>query len=85
MQTNLVDFYKKFPEDVKLFHGYILTAIDGSDFEIPNTKKTREEFNEYHEEGIVARATISNMFDVLNHYIMDTIIEKYDYSERKMA
>ena len=25
------------------------------------------------------------MFDVLNHYIMDTIIEKYDYSERKMA
>lgn len=85
MQTNLVDFYKKFPEDVKLFHGYILTAIDGSDFEISNTKKTREEFNEYHEEEIVARATISNMFDVLNHYIMDTIIEKYDYSERKMA
>ena len=85
MQTNLVDFYEKFTEDVKLFHGYILTAIDGSDFEIPNTKKTREEFNEYHEEELVARATISNMFDVLNHYVMDTIIEKFDYSERKMA
>lgn len=39
MQTNLVDFYEKFSDDVKLFHGYILTAIDGSDFEIPNTKK----------------------------------------------
>ena len=85
MQTNLVDFYEKFSDDVKLFHGYILTAIDGSDFEIPNTKKTREEFNEYHEEELVARATISNMFDVLNHYVMDTIIEKYDYSERKMG
>ena len=85
MQTNLVDFYEKFSDDVKLFHGYILTAIDGSDFEIPNTKKTREEFNEYHEEELIARATISNMFDVLNHYVMDTIIEKYDYSERKMA
>ena len=85
MQTNLVDFYEKFSDDVKLFHGYILTAIDGSDFEIPNTKKTREEFNEYHEEELVARATISNMFDVLNHYVMDTIIEKFDYSERKMA
>ena len=77
MQTNLVDFYEKFSDDVKLFHGYILTATDGSDFEIPNTKKTREEFNEYHEEELVARATISNMFDVLNHYIIDTIIEKY--------
>ena len=85
MQTNLVDFYEKFSDDVKLFHGYILTATDGSDFEIPNTKKTREEFNEYHEEELVARATISNMFDVLNHYVMDTIIEKFDYSERKMA
>ena len=85
MHGNLVDFYEKFTEDVKLFHGYILTAIDGSDFEIPNTKKTREEFNAYHEEELVARATISNMFDVLNHYVMDTIIEKFDYSERKMA
>lgn len=85
MQTNLADFYEKFTEDVKLFHGYILTAIDGSDFEIPNTKKTREEFNEYHDKELVARATVSNMFDVLNHYIMDTIIEKFDYSERKMA
>ena len=85
MQTNLVDFYEKFTEDVKLLHGYILTAIDGSDFEIPNTKKTRDEFNEYHEEELVARATVSNMFDVLNHYVMDTIIEKFDYSERKMA
>lgn len=25
------------------------------------------------------------MYDVLNHYVMDTIISKYDYSERKMA
>ena len=23
MQTNLVDFYEKFTDDVKLFHGYI--------------------------------------------------------------
>ena len=25
------------------------------------------------------------MYDTLNHYIMDTIIDKYDASERKMA
>ena len=64
---------------VKLFNGYILSAIDGSDFEIPNTKLTREKYNELHPNESVSRATISNMFDVLNHYVMDTIINKYDY------
>ena len=85
MRENLKGFYTEFKPEVKLFHGYILTAIDGSDFEIPNSKKTRERFNELHPKESVARATISNMYDTLNHYIMDTIINKYDASERKMA
>ena len=85
MKENLKGFYTEFKSEVKLFKGYILTAIDGSDFEIPNTKLVKEKYNEFHPEESVARATISNMFDVLNHYIMDTIIGKYDYSERKMA
>ena len=85
MQDNLKGFYEKFQKDVKLFNGYILSAIDGSDFEIPNTKLTREKYNELHPNESVSRATISNMFDVLNHYVMDTIIDKYDTSERKMA
>lgn len=85
MRENLKGFYTEFKSEVKLFHGYILTAIDGSDFEIPNSKKTRERFNELHPKESVARATISNMYDTLNHYIMDTIINKYDASERKMA
>lgn len=85
MRENLKGFYTEFKSEVKLFHGYILAAIDGSDFEIPNSKKTREKFNELHPNESVARATISNMYDTLNHYIMDTIIDKYDASERKMA
>lgn len=85
MQSNLKGFYKEFKSEVKLFHGYILSAIDGSDFEIPNTKNTREKYNELHQSESVARATVSNMFDTLNHYVMDTIIDKYDASERKMA
>lgn len=85
MQKNLYGFYTEFKSELKLFHGYILSAIDGSDFEIPNTKSTRQKYNELHPKETVARATISNMFDVLNHYVMDTIINKYDASERKMA
>ena len=85
MQENLKGFYEEFKSDVKLFSGYILSAIDGSDFEIPNTKCVREKYNELHPDEVVARATISNMYDVLNHYVMDTIIGVYDASERKMA
>lgn len=85
MQENLKGFYEKFKDEVKLFKGYILCAIDGSDFEIPNTKATREKYNKLHPEECVARVTISNMFDVLNHYVMDTVIGYYDSSERKMA
>lgn len=85
LYENLQGFYNEFKNEVKLLNGYILSAIDGSDFEIPNTKITRDKYNELHSTDCVARATISNMFDVLNHFVMDTIIEKYDYSERKMA
>lgn len=85
LQENLKGFYTEFKNEVKLFKGYIVCAIDGSDFEIPNTVKTRNKYNVLHPNECVARASVSNMFDILNHFVMDTIIEKYDNSERKMA
>lgn len=36
-----------FESEVKLFHGYILTAIDGSDFEISNNKKQEKNLMNY--------------------------------------
>ena len=85
IQENLKGFYTEFKEEVKLLNGYIVCAIDGSDFEIPNTIKTRNKYNILHPKECVARASVSNMFDILNCFVMDTIIEKYDSSERKMA
>ena len=85
IQENLKGFYTEFKDEIKLLNGYIVCAIDGSDFEIPNTIKTRNKYNILHPKECVARASVSNMFDILNYFVMDTIIEKYDSSERKMT
>lgn len=84
MQHNLMGFYNEFPDEVKLFKGFILTATDGSDFEIPNTKATRENYNSTKENTSVARAHVSNSFDVLNHYIISTIIGPENSDEKVM-
>ena len=84
MQSNLKDFYTKFPNDVKLFKGYILVAVDGSDFEIPNTDTTRKNYDSQKDNTSVARAHVSNAFDVLNRYVMDTIIGPENSDEKEM-
>ncbi len=84
LHDNVKLFYNEHPDEVKLFHGYILTAIDGSDFEIPNTIKTRKEFNSAKNNTSVARAHISNAFDVLNHCVLDTQIGPENSDEKEM-
>lgn len=82
-QETLKNFYYNYEDKVKTFKGYVLKAVDGSDYEIPNTKTTREKYNGKQQEQC-ARITVSTCFDVLNKYTLDTIVEKYDYSETDM-
>ena len=86
MQNNLIDFYNmdEFKDEVKLFKGYIATSVDGSDFEIPNTNATRENYNSTKDNTSVARAHVSNCFDLLNHYILSTVIGPETSDEREM-
>lgn len=81
---NIQDFYNDYKEDVKLFKGYILSATDGSDFEIPNTITNRKNYNSTKDNTSVARAHISNSFDVLNHYVLSTIIGPENADEKEM-
>lgn len=81
---NLEDFYNEYSKDVKLFNGYILVGIDGSYFEIPNTPITREKFDSTKDNTSVPRALVSNYFDVLNHYVLSTVIDKETASEKKL-
>lgn len=84
MQETLKEFYVGYQNEVKTYKGYVLTGIDGSDFEIPNTKSSREKYNGKQQKQC-ARVTVSTCYDLLNHYTLDTIVEKYDYSETEMA
>lgn len=88
LRENLLDFYFNFKEDVKLYKNkYILIAIDGTDMEIPNTGASRvyARPKKQKREEEVPRLHISNAFDVLNHFIMDTNIGLEHASEQLQA
>lgn len=82
----LKDFYEK-PKYIKKKKGYILCAIDGSKIEIPNTPKNREVFgsegNQYKRN--TARALISGIYDVENHFFLNVQINRTDSNEINLA
>lgn len=81
---NLETFYNDYKDEVKLFNGYLLVAVDGSDFEIPNTLANRINYNSTKNNTSVPRALVSNYFDVLNHYVLSTVIYKETASEKDL-
>ena len=84
----LQGFYKEYKDtDVKTYKGYILKAIDGSDFELPNTNKVREKYGQVSSKSgeTIPRSSVSMCYDLLNEYILDVIPEKYRASEIDMA
>lgn len=83
-QDSLKSFYIDYKNEVKTYKGYVLTGIDGSDFEIPNTVVARKKYNGKLQNQC-ARVTVSTCYDLLNHYTLDTIVENYNYGETKMA
>lgn len=82
-EESLKLLYTKHQSEVKNYKGYLLTAIDGSDLEIPNTPEARRLYN--GKSKTCARLTISLMYDLLNKYCLDCIIAPYDFSEITMA
>ena len=83
-------YLKDFYEDKKYIlrkNGYIIFAIDGSKEEIPNTQKNREEFGyaENQQGANVARALLSSIYDINNHFYVDVQIDRYATSEIELA
>ena len=67
----LKGFYDEYRDtDVKTYKGYILKALDGSDFEIPNTSKAKKEYGAVKSQigETVPRTSVSMCYDLLNQY-----------------
>lgn len=71
----------------KLWEGYHIYAIDGSDCEVPTTKETLSFFGNisYKKASASAGATTSAVVDVMNGFILDASIAPYKTSERRLA
>lgn len=82
----LKDFYSK-PKYIKKKNGYILCAIDGSKIEIPNTPLNRKIFGSEgnQRKRKIARALLSGIYDVENHFFLDVEIDRVDSNETRLA
>jgi hypothetical protein len=79
------NYLKRFYEgpEPKGWAGYLVFDVDGSRAEIPNSVENREAYGEsknQHGQG-VARADLSMLYDVYNHFIIDIAIGRYNSGE----
>ncbi|MHB8127342.1 MAG: IS4 family transposase [Desulfitobacteriaceae bacterium] len=73
-------------DDFKIFHGYRLSAIDGSILEINNSERLRNAFG-FAEGNTVklARAKVSCIYDLENDMVITSQITHYKTGERELA
>ena len=67
------------------FNGYHLLAVDGSTYEIPNTKKMKETFGEAkasQTSSSNARAGLNGFYDLLNNLMVKLVVDKYQKGEK---
>lgn len=77
-----------YSEEHKKIKEYLILAIDGSDFEIPNEKKLVEIYGyagNAKEDSHVGKAKASMLYDVENEIVISAILNRYDSSERDLA
>ncbi|EOR27510.1 transposase ISLbp1 [Clostridium sartagoforme AAU1] len=73
----------------KTYKNYILTAVDGTILEVPNTEELRDCYGCINpsKENVrkTARAKASGIYDVENNIMIDALIDKYNTPERALA
>lgn len=77
-------FYKEV--SCKRYRGHRLLAIDGTDLNLPNTPELLELYgSEPFYNGPQVQSQCSCLYDVLNHIILDGIMDIHNASERTLA
>lgn len=88
LNNNYVDRIYHEAEIIK-HKGYIVTAIDGSAIEIPNTEGLQEEYkcknSGKFEHRTIARALASGIYDIENNIMIDSKINSKKGGERYLA
>ena len=84
-EVTIEHFYEK--GDPHLWHGFRLTAFDGSMATLPNNEEICRHFGVWHPNagGECPKARISQMYDVSNRVTIHAIIAPKDRGERSLA
>jgi hypothetical protein len=67
------------------WHGYRLSAVDGSKIQLPDNQELREQFGTMGSDNSAATAQASALYDVLNNVLIDVRIAPLWTDERTLA
>ena len=88
LSSKLTDeFYTDNEASVKLWEHFRLLAVDGSRVTLPNTKELRKIYGEAknHTNTSTTQARLSVLYDVLNNYVIDGLLEPLSNGEKTLA
>lgn len=81
------EFYSDNDDNIKLWQGFRLLAVDGSSLTLPQTKDLKEHFGltKNKTETPVVQGRISTLYDVLNCIVIDSTLAPLSQSEKQLA
>jgi hypothetical protein len=88
LSSLLVDgFYTDNEPGVKLWNGFRVLAVDGSSITLPYTKELKRIYGEITNQTDTGsiQARVSVLYDVLNHYVLDSTLSPNVIGERGLA
>jgi len=88
LSDNIIkEFYTDNDENVKLWRGFRLLAVDGSRLTLPNTKELQKEFGivRNQSDSPITQGRISVLYDVLNGFVIDSILSPLSQPEKELA
>ena len=77
--------YINYADEIRLWNGYRVSAIDGSKLSLPNDQPLKERFGTSGAGNKSPAAQGSLLYDVMNNMVLDARIEPVSVDERTLA